>query len=138
MINTITLILTSFAAISLIVSSVMIGILTYVSVIERTKEIGILRSLGARKKDITRIFNAEAGLIGFISGVLGVGIAMLLSIPISGKIEKTIEATNFKATLPLDQAGYLILLSLVLTLLASIIPARIAAKKKPVEALRTE
>lgn len=138
MINTITIILTAFAAISLIVSSVMIGILTYVSVIERTKEIGVLRAIGARKKDITRIFNAEAGIIGVIAGALGVTVAMLVSLPLSNVIGETINTTTFKAQLPLTQAGYLILLSLLLTLLASIIPARIAAKKNPVEALRTE
>ncbi|MDO4814001.1 MAG: ATP-binding cassette domain-containing protein [Gemella sp.] len=137
-ITTITIILTAFAAISLIVSSVMIGILTYVSVVERTKEIGILRAIGARKKDITRIFNAEAGLVGLISGIAGVLIAVALSVPLSNVIRKAIEVESFKAGLPLDQALYLIGLSLILTLLASIIPARIAAKKNPVEALRSE
>lgn len=138
MINTITIILTAFAAISLVVSSVMIGILTYVSVIERTKEIGILRAIGARKKDITRIFNAEAGIIGVVSGVIGVGVASLLSIPLSNAVREIINAPYFKASIPLEQMAYLIILSLFLTLIASIIPAKIAAKKKPVEALRTE
>ena len=138
MINTISLILSAFAGISLIVSSIMIGILTYVSVVERTKEIGILRAIGARKKDITRIFIAEAGLIGFISGAVGVGVTMLLSVPISGSIAKALKVEAFTASLNAQSSIGLILLSLILTLIASIIPARIAAKKDPVEALRTE
>ena len=138
MINTISLILSAFAGISLIVSSIMIGILTYVSVVERTKEIGILRAIGARKKDITRIFIAEAGLIGFISGAVGVGVTMLLSVPISGSIAKALKVEAFTASLNAQSSIGLILLSLILTLIASIIPSRIAAKKDPVEALRTE
>ena len=138
MINTISLILSAFAGISLIVSSIMIGILTYVSVVERTKEIGILRAIGARKKDITRIFIAEAGLIGFISGAVGVGVTMLLSVPISGSIAKVLKVEAFTASLNAQSSIGLILLSLILTLIASIIPSRIAAKKDPVEALRTE
>ena len=138
MINTISLILSAFAGISLIVSSIMIGILTYVSVVERTKEIGILRAIGARKKDITRIFIAEAGLIGFISGAVGVVVTMLLSVPISGSIAKALKVEAFTASLNAQSSIGLIALSLVLTLIASIIPARIAAKKDPVEALRTE
>ena len=138
MINTISLILSAFAGISLIVSSIMIGILTYVSVVERTKEIGILRAIGARKKDITRIFIAEAGLIGFISGAVGVGVTMLLSLPISGSIAKALKVEAFTASLNAQSSIGLILLSLILTLIASIIPSRIAAKKDPVEALRTE
>lgn len=138
MINTISLILSAFAGISLIVSSIMIGILTYVSVVERTKEIGILRAIGARKKDITRIFIAEAGLIGFISGAVGVGVTMLLSVPISGSIAKALKVEVFTASLNAQSSIGLILLSLILTLIASIIPSRIAAKKDPVEALRTE
>ena len=138
MINTISLILSAFAGISLIVSSIMIGILTYVSVVERTKEIGILRAIGARKKDITRIFIAEAGLIGFISGAVGVVVTMLLSIPISRAVAKGLEVESFTASLNAKASIGLIALSLVLTLIASIIPSRIAAKKDPVEALRTE
>ena len=138
MINTISLILSAFAGISLIVSSIMIGILTYVSVVERTKEIGILRAIGARKKDITRIFIAEAGLIGFISGAVGVGVTMLLSVPISGSIAKALKVEAFTASVNAQSSIGLILLSLILTLIASIIPSRIAAKKDPVEALRTE
>ena len=138
MINTISLILSAFAGISLIVSSIMIGILTYVSVVERTKEIGILRAIGARKKDITRIFIAEAGLIGFVSGAVGVVVTMLLSVPISGSIAKALKVEAFTASLNAKSSIGLIALSLVLTLIASIIPSRIAAKKDPVEALRTE
>ena len=138
MINTISLILSAFAGISLIVSSIMIGILTYVSVVERTKEIGILRAIGARKKDITRIFIAEAGLIGFISGAVGVVVTMLLSVPISSMIAKALKVESFTASLNAQASIGLIALSLVLTLIASIIPSRIAAKKDPVEALRTE
>lgn len=138
MINTISLILSAFAGISLIVSSIMIGILTYVSVVERTKEIGILRAIGARKKDITRIFIAEAGLIGFISGAVGVVVTMLLSVPISGSIAKALKVEAFTASLNAQASIGLIALSLVLTLIASIVPSRIAAKKNPVEALRTE
>ncbi|MBF0714432.1 ATP-binding cassette domain-containing protein [Gemella sp. GH3] len=138
MINTVTIILTAFAAISLIVSSVMIGILTYVSVVERTKEIGILRAIGARKKDITRIFNVEAGLVGISSGLFGVIVAIVLSIPISNIVSKAIKADGFTASLSVQNSVLLILLSLVLTLIASVIPAKMAAKKNPVEALRTE
>jgi putative ABC transport system permease protein len=137
LINTITIILTAFAGISLVVSSVMIGIITYVSVVERTKEIGIMRSLGARKKDISRIFNAETFLIGLTSGVLGVLIAKLLNFPINIIINNLIDVPNF-ASLVITNALGLILLSTVLTLLAGLIPSGIAARKDPVEALRTE
>ena len=138
MINTITLILTAFAGISLVVSSIMIGILTYVSVVERTKEIGILRAIGARKKDITRIFIAEAGLIGFVSGAVGVIVSLGLALPISKTIAKALKIDNFSAGLDIKSAVGLILLSVILTLIASVIPSRMAAKKDPVEALRTE
>jgi len=138
MINTITLILTAFAGISLVVSSIMIGILIYVSVVERTKEIGILRAIGARKKDITRIFIAEAGLIGFVSGAVGVIVSLGLALPISKTIAKALKIDNFSAGLDIKSALGLILLSVILTLIASVIPSRMAAKKDPVEALRTE
>lgn len=138
MIDTVTAILTAFAGISLVVSSVMIGILTYVSVVERTKEIGIMRALGARKKDITRIFNAEAGIIGFISGVLGVGIASLLTLPINAIIQKVLDIEHFNSALTPVSATLLVILSLVLTLIAGFLPSKSAAKKDPVEALRTE
>ena len=138
MIDTITLILTAFAGISLVVSSIMIGILTYVSVVERTKEIGILRAIGARKKDITRIFIAEAGLIGFVSGAVGVIVSLGLALPISKTIAKALKIDNFSAGLDIKSVVGLILLSVILTLIASVIPSRMAAKKDPVEALRTE
>ncbi len=137
LINTITIILSAFAGISLVVSSIMIGIITYVSVVERTKEIGIMRSLGARKKDISRIFNAETVLIGFTSGLLGVVIAALLTIPINLILEHFIEVSGF-AKLLLPSAVILVILSTGLTLIAGLIPSRIAAKKDPVTALRTE
>jgi putative ABC transport system permease protein len=137
LINTITIILTAFAGISLVVSSIMIGIITYVSVIERTKEIGIMRSLGARKKDISRIFNAETLLIGLTSGILGVGLYYILQGPVNIIIGNLIDIDGF-ATLPLQYALALIALSSLLTILAGLIPARIAAKKDPVIALRTE
>ncbi len=137
MINTITIILTAFAGISLVVSSIMIGIITYVSVIERTKEIGIMRSLGARKKDISRIFNAEALLIGLASGILGILVYYLLQIPVNVVIKNLIEIEGF-AALPITYALGLVALSSALTLIAGLIPSSIAAKKDPVIALRTE
>lgn len=138
MIDTISIILTAFAAISLVVSSVMIGILTYVSVVERTKEIGIMRALGARKKDITRIFNAEAGLIGLFSGIFGVVVASLLSSPINSIIGKLLDINGFDAHLSIQNLVVLVCLSTILTLLAGFIPSKTAAKMDPVKALRTE
>ena len=137
LINTITIILSAFAGISLVVSSVMIGIITYVSVVERTKEIGIMRSLGARKKDISRIFNAETLLIGLASGFFGVVVAQLLNFPINIIIENLIEVSNF-SNLMISHAILLIVLSTILTLIAGLIPSGIAARKDPVIALRTE
>ncbi len=137
LINTITIILTAFAGISLVVSSIMIGIITYVSVIERTKEIGIMRSLGARKKDISRIFNAETLLIGLSSGILGVAIYYVLQTPLNLIIGNLIDLEGF-ASLPLSYAAGLVALSSVLTLISGLIPASIAARKDPVIALRTE
>lgn len=137
LINTITIILGGFAGISLVVSSVMIGIITYVSVVERTKEIGIMRSLGARKKDISRIFNAETLLIGFTSGIIGIALAYIINIPVSLVIDKLIGVPNF-ANLLIYHALILVILSTILTLIAGLIPARIASKKDPVIALRTE
>jgi len=137
LINTITIILTAFAAISLVVSSVMIGIITYVSVVERTKEIGIMRSLGARKKDISRIFNAETLLIGFTAGIFGIVIAYLLIIPINVIVENFIDESGF-ASLLVVHALFLVVLSTILTLIAGLFPSRIAAKRDPVVALRTE
>jgi len=137
LIDTITIILTALAAVSLVVSSIMIGIITYVSVVERTKEIGIMRSLGARKKDVSRIFNAEALLVGLTSGILGIGIYYVMQTPINTLLGTLIEATNI-AALPFTIAIGLIVLSSVLTLLSGLIPSRIAALKDPVVALRTE
>jgi len=137
LINTITIILSAFAGISLVVSSVMIGIITYVSVVERTKEIGIMRSLGARKKDISRIFNAETLLIGLASGVFGVVVAFLLNFPINIIVENLIGTPDF-AELLFTNAVSLIILSTILTLIAGLIPSGIAARRDPVVALRTE
>ena len=116
----------------------MIGILIYVSVVERTKEIGILRALGSRKKDVSRIFNAEAGILGFTSGVLGVAVATALTVPINKLVAKSLDISGFNASVSPSTAVSLIILSVVLTLIAGFIPSRIAAKKNPVEALRTE
>jgi putative ABC transport system permease protein len=137
LIDTITIILAAFAGISLVVSSIMIGIITYVSVVERTKEIGIMRSLGARKKDISRIFNAETILIGLSSGILGVTLAFLLNIPVNIIVEKFVDVPNL-AVLTASNALLLVVLSTILTLIAGLIPSGIAARKDPVIALRTE
>lgn len=136
-IDMISYVLIAFVSVSLIVSSIMIGIITYISVLERTKEIGILRSIGASKKDISHVFNAETFIVGLISGCLGVGITVLLNIPISF-IVKNITGINGIASLPWIGGIILILISLCLTTIAGLIPSRIAAKKDPVEALRTE
>lgn len=136
-IDTISIVLIAFAAISLVVSSIMISIITYVSVIERTKEIGVLRALGARKKDISRIFNVENIIIGFGSGFVGVTISLLLIIPINLIIEHFADMANV-AKLSFQAATILILISMVLAVVAGLIPARMAAKKDPVIALRTE
>lgn len=135
--DAITLVLIAFAAISLVVSLIMIGIITYISVLERTKEIGILRALGARKKDITRVFNAETFIIGLCSGTLGIAIAYLLTIPINNSLQNMTGLANVAQLNPLH-ALLLITISLGLTLIGGAIPARMAAKKDPVEALRTE
>lgn len=135
--NAITLVLIAFASISLVVSLIMISIITYTSVLERTKEIGILRALGARKKDITRVFDAETFIIGILSGVIGISIAYLLTIPINNFLYKTTELVNV-ATLRPDHAIFLVVISTVLTVIGGHIPAIIASRKDPVEALRTE
>ncbi|MEG1512633.1 MAG: ABC transporter ATP-binding protein/permease [Raoultibacter sp.] len=136
-INSISYILVAFVAISLVVSSIMIGIITYISVLERTKEIGILRSIGASKKDVSHVFNAETFLIGLASGVLGILITVLLTIPINMIIE-SITGIAGVAVLPPVAGGILILISTVLTLIGGLIPSRMAAKKDPVTALRSE
>ena len=135
--NGITLVLIAFAAISLIVSLIMISIITYTSVLERTKEIGILKALGARKKDITRVFDAETCILGIFSGMLGITIALLCTIPINAIIFKVAELENVAQLQPLHAIS-LIIISTVLTMLGGHIPARMASKKDAVEALRSE
>ena len=136
-VNIISYVLIAFVSVSLIVSSIMIGIITYISVLERTKEIGILRSIGASKKDITRVFNAETFIIGLISGVLGILITLVLNFPICMVVENMTGVAHI-AKLPVNGAVFLILIDLVLTILAGLIPSKIASKKDPVEALRSE
>lgn len=136
-VNIISYVLIAFVSVSLIVSSIMIGIITYISVLERAKEIGILRSIGASKKDITRVFNAETFIIGLISGVLGILITLVLNVPISVVVENMTGVAHI-AKLPVNGAVFLIFIDLVLTILAGLIPSKIASKKDPVEALRSE
>lgn len=138
MVDAVKIVLVAFTSISLVVSSIMIGIITYVSVVERTKEIGVLRSLGARKKDISRIFNAETFIIGLLSGLIGVGVTYLLSIPINIIVGSLIVNGGAISSLLITDAIILVTVSFVLTLIAGVIPSRIAAKKDPVVALRTE
>ena len=138
LINGISIVLIAFAAISLVVSSVMIGIITYVSVLERTKEIGVLRSLGARKKDITRVFNAETFIIGLSAGVFGVVITILINIPLDILLTDLIGNMSNVASLSYQHAIILIFVSVMLTLISGLLPALIAAKKDPVNALREE
>ena len=130
-------VLIAFVAISLVVSSIMIGIITYISVLERIKEIGILRAIGASKKDISRVFNAETFIIGIASGLLGIGVTLLLNIPINAII-KVITGISGVAALPIEGGIVLVVISVILTVVAGLIPAKIAAKKDPVEALRSE
>lgn len=136
-INAISYVLIAFVAISLVVSSIMIGIITYISVLERTKEIGILRSIGASKKDISRVFNAETVIVGFVAGALGIIISYLLTIPINMIISHLTDVP-IRATIPVSAAVILIAISICLTLIAGLFPSRVAAKKDPVIALRTE
>lgn len=136
-INAISYILIAFVAISLVVSSIMIGIITYISVLERTKEIGILRAIGASKRDVSNVFNAETFIIGFSAGVIGIGVTLLLNIPINIIIEHITGIANV-ALLPWQGGVILVIISMLLTLIAGLVPARYAAKKDPVVALRTE
>ena len=136
-INTISYVLISFVAISLIVSSIMIGIITYISVLERTKEIGILRAIGASKKDISRVFNAETLIVGLISGLIGIGITILLTIPINSIIF-LVTGVRVVTAVPFKAGVILVIISMLLTIIAGLIPAKIASKKDPVVALRTE
>ena len=137
-INAISYVLIAFVSISLVVSSIMIGIITYISVLERTKEIGILRAIGASKRDISRVFNAETLIIGFAAGLIGVLATLLFCLPINLIIHKLSGIGNINAVLPVAAAFILVAISMALTLIAGIIPSRIASKKDPVEALRTE
>ena len=135
--DAVTIVLIAFSAISLVVSSIMIGIITYISVLERTKEIGILRALGARKKDISRVFNAETFIIGVSSGVIGILIARLLIIPANVILYNLTELSDVARLNPVH-ALILIIVSVTLTVIGGLIPAHVASKKDPVEALRTE
>ena len=137
-INAISYVLIAFVAISLVVSSIMIGIITYISVLERTKEIGILRSIGASKRDISRVFNAETLIIGFAAGVIGILLTVLLCIPITYIVRLLTDIKIISATLPVAGAVILVVISMALTFIAGLIPSGVAAKKDPVEALRTE
>ena len=136
-INAVSYVLIAFVSVSLIVSSIMIGIITYISVLERTREIGVLRSIGASKRDISRVFNAETLTIGLTAGLFGIGITLILLWPINAIIEHLTSLKNV-AVLPVEGAIALILISMFLTFIAGLIPARIASKKDPVIALRTE
>lgn len=136
-IDTISYVLIAFVAISLIVSSIMIGIITYISVLERTKEIGILRAIGASKKDISRVFNAETLIVGLISGLIGIGITVLLTIPINAAIF-ALTGVKVVTAVPFIAGVILVAISVILTIIAGLIPAKMASKKDPVVALRTE
>ena len=137
-INAISYVLIAFVAISLVVSSIMIGIITYISVLERTKEIGILRSIGASKRDISRVFNAETLIVGLSAGIIGIVATLLLCIPINAIIHKLTGIMILSAVLPAPAAVILVFISVVLTVIAGLIPSRVAANKDPVIALRTE
>ena len=137
-VNVISYVLIAFVAVSLIVSSIMIGIITYISVLERTKEIGILRAIGASKRNISQVFNAETFIIGLFSGLMGIGITLLLLVPINETVHALTEKTDINAVLPFNGAVILVILSVILTLIGGLIPSKKAAKKDPVTALRTE
>lgn len=130
--------LTAFVSISLVVSSIMIGVITYISVLERTKEIGVLRSMGASKRNISNIFTAETLIIGFVSGLIGVGLTILLNIPINAILDLLLTDVTITASLPMGAGIILVAISMILTFIAGLIPSKMAAKKDPVEALRTE
>ena len=136
--NAITYVLIAFVAISLVVSSIMIGIITYISVLERTKEIGILRAIGASKKDVGRVFNAETLIIGFVAGMIGIGATILLNQLVNMILFHFTGIPHLKAVLPVGGAVILVAISMFLTFIAGLFPSGIAAKKNPVEALRTE
>lgn len=137
-VNVVSYVLVAFVGVSLVVSSIMIGIITFISVLERTKEIGILRAMGASKRNISQVFNAETFIIGALSGLLGVGISLLLLIPINAVVHNLVGTTDVNASLSIPTAIALVVLSMTLTLIAGLLPSREAAKKDPVIALRTE
>jgi putative ABC transport system permease protein len=137
-IDVISYVLIAFVAVSLVVSSIMIGIITYISVLERTKEIGILRAMGASKSDISRVFNAETLIVGFAAGVIGIGVTLLLTLPINAIVYLLSGIPSIRAILPIGAAMILVVISMVLTTVAGLIPSLAAAKKDPVVALRTE
>jgi ABC-type antimicrobial peptide transport system permease subunit len=137
-IDSVSYVLIAFVAVSLVVSSIMIGIITYISVMERTKEIGVLRAIGASKHNITQVFNAETFIIGLCSGALGIGVTLLLLIPGNMAISHFAKNPDIVAQLPVESAAILIGLSVILTLIGGFIPAKKAAKKDPVIALRSE
>ena len=137
-IDAISYVLIAFVSISLVVSSIMIGIITYISVLERTKEIGILRAIGASKRDVSNVFNAETLIEGFIAGLIGIGLTMLLILPINAIVRHLTGIATLGAILPGAAAIILIAISMLLTFIAGLIPSRLAAKKDPVVALRTE
>ena len=137
-VNTISYVLIAFVAISLVVSSIMIGVITYISVLERKKEIGILRAIGASKRNVSQVFNAETFIIGLCAGLIGIGLTLLLLLPGNMIIHAVADYSNVNAVLPVIPALVLIALSVVLTLLGGLIPSKKASKSDPVTALRTE
>ena len=137
-IDAISYVLIAFVAISLVVSSIMIGIITYISVLERTKEIGILRAIGASKRDISRVFNAETLIVGFTAGMIGILATLGMNVIINIILHHLTGLPNLKASLPIDGAIILVAVSMFLTFFAGLVPSKIAAKRDPVEALRSE
>ena len=137
-VDSVTYVLIAFVSISLVVSSIMIGIITYISVLERTKEIGVLRAIGASKKNISSIFNAETFIVGLCSGLLGVGVTLALVPPINYVIHSVTNNYDINAVLPAEGAVTWVVLSIILTLISGLIPSKQAAKKDPVLALRSE
>ena len=137
-VDIISYVLIAFVAVSLVVSCIMIGIITHISVMERTKEIGILRAMGASKRNISQVFNAETFIIGCLAGALGVLVSALLTIPINAILQSLLDASSLTVALPVTYGGFLILLSILITMLGGLLPAKNAAKKDPVAALRTE
>lgn len=137
-VDVISYVLIAFVGISLVVSSIMIGVITYISVLERKKEIGILRAIGASKHNISQVFNAETFIVGLLSGLMGIGITLILLIPTNIIIHNVSNQASINAMLPVSGAIILILLSIGLTLLGGLIPSRKAAKEDPVKALRTD